>query len=327
MRLALILVAVAVLSACDKPGAARVDYRRPRPAVSSGAWVARFSGDSLSEGELNQRFAEMNPYARARYQTVEQRREYVEGLVRYELLAQEAVRRGLANDPEVVEAARRVMVQQLLRKDVEEGAEQISDAQVKAYYAQHKDDFVKPAMTRLSHIFFTSDHEAKAEEVFARAKALQPMDYAGFAALAREHDEDERTRPLEGDLRFLSDEELTRQLGPEVATAAAALTQVGQVGPTLVKTPKGFHILKLQGRQIALNLSVEQAKPSIQQVLINEGKQDRFKALVERLKKQAGYEVNEPALAGLVVDPKAPAAEAKGPTPGYLPAPTGPLVR
>lgn len=323
MRL-LLLAMVLVLTSCDSnsPGVAKMDFRRPPPTgVTGGTWVAKFSGQTVTDAELAQRFSEMNPYARARFQTAEQRRDYVEGIARFELLAQEAVKKGLQNDPEVVEAARRVMVQQLLKKEVDESTAGITDAQISTYYEQHKSDYVKPAMTRLSHIAFRPERRAEAERVFGEVKALNPLDAAGFAKLARENTDDPRTKELDGDMRFLSDEELANQYGAEVATAAAKLVRVGDVAESLVETPKALHVIKLQGRQLALNLSLEQAKPSIQQLLGNESKQERFRALVERLKKDAKFEVNDPALAAMVVDPKAPAAQSSGPAPGFIPAP------
>ncbi|HEY0883250.1 MAG TPA: peptidyl-prolyl cis-trans isomerase, partial [Archangium sp.] len=298
----LLLPSLVLLCACDTPpGVAKMDFRRTPPVgVTGGTWVASFSGQTVTDAELAQRFAEMNPYARARFQTVEQRRDYVDGIVRFELLAQEAVRRGIQNDAEVVEAARRVMVQQLLKKELEEGSAAITDGQVQAYYQAHTSDYVKPAMTRLSHIAFKKEDRAKAEEVFALVKQLQPLDAAGFGKLAREYSQDERTKELEGDLRFLSDDELAAQYGPAMAEAAKGLVKVGDVAPQLVETEKALHIVKLQGRQLALNLSLEQAKPSIQQLLANETKQDRFRALMERLKKDAKLEVNDAALAKMV---------------------------
>ena len=192
------------LVACESPpGVAKMDFRRTPPVgVTGGTWVAKFSGQQLTDAELNQRFSEMNPYARARFQTVEQRRDYVDGVVRFELLSQEAVRRGLQNDPEVVEAARRVMVQQLLKKELEENTGGVTDAQVSTWYEAHKSDYVKPAMTRLAHIAFAKENRAKAETVLTQVSALQPLDAAGFGKLARENSEDPRTRELDGDLRF-----------------------------------------------------------------------------------------------------------------------------
>ena len=317
------MITLLLLCACqDKPGSVRVDFHRAKPAaLSTGTWVARSQFDTITDTELNERFAEMNPYARARYQTVELRRDYVEGLMRFELLAQEATKRGLANDPEVVETAKRAMVQLLLKKELDEGAGAITDDQLKKYYEAHKSDYVKPAMTRLSHIFFTTANRSKAEAVLEAAKALAPLDYAAFGKLARDNSEEPRTQPLDGDLRYLSDEELSAQYGAELLPAAAALTQVGAVYPQLVETAKGVHIVKLQGRQIALNLSVDQAKPSIQQLLLNDTKQERYKALLERLKRESGYELNDAALAAVVVDPKAPPKESKLPQPGFAPSP------
>jgi peptidyl-prolyl cis-trans isomerase C len=317
-----LLALLAVLFGCDSPGVAKVDFRRTPPVgVTGGIWVAKFGGQSITDAELAERFAEMNPYARARFQTVEQRRDYVEGLVRFELLAQEAVRRNLHNDPEVVEAARRVMVQQLLKKELDEGNGGVTDTQVAAYYQAHTSDYVKPAMTRLSHIAFKKEERAHAEEIYAQVKALPPADAAAFGRLAREFSQDERTRELDGDMRFLSDDELATQYGPQLAAAAAKLARVGDVAEGLVETPTALHIVKLQGRQLALNLGVQEARQNIVQLLANESKQERFTALMNRLKKDAHLELNESTLAAMVVDPKAPAAPSSSPAPGFIPAP------
>lgn len=321
-RLALLVPMTLALLACDPPGVAKVDFRRrPVPGAAGGAWVARFAGETLTDAEVQQRFAEMNPYARARFQTVEQRKDYVEGVVRFELLAQEAVKRGLHDDPEVVDAARRVMVQLLLKKELDDASGQVSDAAVAKYYAAHQADYVKPAMTRLSHLSFSLEHRAQAEAALAQAKALPALDAAAFGKLARELSEDARTKELDGDLRFLSDAELAAQLGPEVAEAAAKLQRIGDVAEALVETKHALHVLKLSGRQLALNLSLQEATPSIQQLLANETKQERFRALLGRLKQQARFELNDAALAAMVVDPKAPAVPAKAPQPGFVPAP------
>ena len=308
------------LGCSSEPGLTKVDYRRVKPPVASGGpEVARFGADSVTEPELARRFAEMNPYARARFQTPEARREYLDGLVRFELLSQEAIRQGLASDPEVVESAKRVMVQLLLKRELDERAEPITAEQVSAYYQAHRADYVKPAMSRLMHISFSKEHRAEAERTLQEVRKLDPNDFAAFGKLARERSEEPRTQPLDGDLRFLSDEELAAQYGQPLATASASLIRPGEVLPVLVETERALHIVKLQARQLALNLSAEQAAPSIQQVLLATRKQERFGALVKRLKRQSQLEVNEAALAAMKLDVKAPAVESKGPQPGYLP--------
>jgi peptidyl-prolyl cis-trans isomerase C len=314
MRRAFIISLLAC--ACGKPGQATVDFGH---AHVTGKNVVTWKGDAITDAELRSRLGEMSPYARVRYQAVEQRKEYVEGLARFELLAQEAVRRNLQNDPEVVATMKKVMVQQLLKQETDPKGFTVSDAQVQEYYDKHQGDYVKPAMTRLSHVFFKKEHKDKADATLEEARKLQPLDYAGFAKLARERSEEPRTQPIEGDLRFLSDEELAAQFGKELVDAQAELKQVGEVLPRLVETKDGYHVLRLQGRQVALNLSVEQVKRQISDVLANEAKQERLRALYDKLKESAGYTVDEAALTAVEVDMKAPAAESKGPTPGYIP--------
>jgi peptidyl-prolyl cis-trans isomerase C len=321
-RLAWLSVVSLSLCACERSATkATVDFHRALPeGAPAGAWVVRFADQTVTEAELTRRFAEMNPFARTRFQAIEQRREYVEGLVDYELVAREAIKQGLANDPEVVEAARRVMVQALLKRELDQKGS-VTDAQVAKYYAEHQSDFVKPAMVRLAHIAFSKDHRAQAEAVLAQVRALPPLDLAAFGKLAREQSEDERTKVLDGDLRFLSEQELGTQFGPAMTAAAAGLTKVGDVAPELVESPTMLHVVKLEGRQLALDLSLEQARPSITQVLLNDSRQARYRALIERLKREANVEVNESSLTALTVDVKAPALEAKGPQPGFLQPP------
>ena len=307
------------LAACNSGDGASVNFRHNKDG--KGTKVATFGDDSITLEELKARLAEMSPYARARYQTLEQRKEYVDGVARFQMLAAEAQRRGLANDPEVVETAKKVMVQRLLQLELEEKPNPVPDAQVAEYYEKHKSDYVKPEMVRLSHVFLGKDKKDKALEVLAKAKALQPMDGQGFAALVRESSEEPRTKPLDGDMRFLSKEELTAQYGAELVKAVEGLTNVGQVAPDLVETEKGFHVVRLGGRQAALNLSLEQVKTQIQNALIHERKMAAYGALLDGLKKSSGYKVDEAALGKLEVDMKAPAVEAKGPMPGFIPAP------
>jgi len=313
------LCSALVLAACNNSAGTSVNFRHNKDG--KGTKVAVFGDDSITVEEVKARLAEMSAYARARYQTVADKKEYVDGLARFEMLAAEARKRGLANDPEVVEQAKKVMVQKLLQLELEERPNPTPDSEVAAYYEKHKADYVKPEMVRLSHLFLGKDKKAKAEELLAKAKELPPMDYQRFGALVRENSEEPRTKPLDGDLRFLSKEELATQYGPEVAKAAESLTQVGTVFPELVETEKGFHILKLGGRQQALNLTLDRVKTEIQNILLHDKKMANYQALLERLKTSQGYQVDEVALGKIEVDMKAAAVEAKGPMPGFIPAP------
>ncbi len=271
----------------------------------------------------------MSPFARVRVQSLDQRKEYVDGLVRFELLAREALAQGLQNDPDVIEEAKKVMVQKLIRKEFDEKSTPISDEDVAAWYEKQKDDYVKPEMLRLSHIFLAADaanpsraaKKQQAEELVQQARALQPLDYAGFGKLVQEHSDEPRTKPLRGDMRFLSVQELTQTYGAEVAEAATKLgTTIGVVSD-VVETPTGFHVLKLQGRQAALNLGVDQVKTQIQARLLYERRTEAFNTYVENLKKKAKLQVHDEPLSKIEIDLKAPAKGGTDPQRGFMPAP------
>jgi peptidyl-prolyl cis-trans isomerase C len=307
------LILTVALAACsDPPGTVRVNMN---VKALPGTPVVTYGDQVLSVEELNKKFGDMNPYARMRFQTMDAKKDYVDQAVRFELMAREAAKRHIQDNPAVVEALKQVMVRELLRKELDENKPTVAAEAVADYYQKHHGDYVKPAMVRLSHVFLAKEKKAKAEEMLKAALALAPHDYAGFAKLARENSENPQTKALDGDMRFLSEEELNKSYGPEVFQAQAELTQVGQVLPKLVETAGGFHVLKLQGRQVALNLTLEQVKPSIEATLQNEMRQSRYKDFVDKLKKDANVKVDESALASVVVDTK----DAKAPAPGTPP--------
>src|SRR5262245_50531254 len=66
------LLPVALLwVSCKGNGGTQMDLRHNH--AGGGTQIATFGDDSITAEELKARFAEMSPYARARYQTVEQK--------------------------------------------------------------------------------------------------------------------------------------------------------------------------------------------------------------------------------------------------------------
>ncbi len=303
-----------LLCACNRGGSDAMNFRHNKE--NKGTPVAKFGDDSITAEELKQRFAEMSPFIRARYQTPEQRREYVDGLARFELLVAEARRRGLQNEPEVVDAAKKQMVQKLIQKEFDEKRSPIPDSEIADYYEKHKSDYVKPESTRLTAIFFSASKEdgalrskkkALAEEVLGKAKSKPASDSASFTALVREHSEDSKTKALDGDMRFLSEAELSSQYTPEVAAAAATLNKLGDLSP-VVETALGFYLLRFQGRQAALNHSLDQVKTQIQNRIQFDRRTQNFNHFVDELKSKAKYSLNEEALAKVPIDTSLPAS-------------------
>lgn len=328
--LRLLLLLLLPLVACERapaPGQAVVDVRHTRQ--EGGTPVARWQGDGLTAEALEQRFLEMSPGLRERYQTPEARREYVESVARFELLVREALGQGLQDDPEVLASFKRALVSRLTRQQLEKADLTVTEAELAEAYAKERDTFSRPAQVRLSHVFLAAPRgdaarvaavRAQAEALMQQVRALPPQDFGAFGKLARERSEEPRTQPLDGDMRFLSGEALARAYGPEVLEAARGLKESGDVaGP--IQTEQGFHLLKLNGRLPAVELSLEEAREPLTQRLRGLKQNRAWAAFLEDLARRQGLFLDEAALARVPVDVSAPMRAPSGPLPGTVPAP------
>jgi len=301
------LLSVLALLGCQKGSSDRVTV--DLATKSTGTPVARFNGGAITVEDINRQLASLPPMVRMRLQGSGPKKEFVEGQVRVELLAREALRNGLQNDPEVVETFKKTLAQKALQQALEKGAPQPTDDEVKAWYDAHLADFQRPEMLQLQDLFLSADsHDAarrksrlaEAEKLRAKAHALKPDDEAGFAALVKASSDDALTKSSGGDLRPMPLTDLTARYGAEVAEAAKALQAVGDISP-VVTTDKGFHIVRLKARVPAHTLPLDDMRAQIKNRLFSERRAGASDALMTRLKTQSGYTLDEAALAQISV--------------------------
>src|SRR5512138_3434976 len=75
----------------------------------------------VTAAEFQARLAEQSPLIRQRYGTLERKREFLDQLIRFEVLVGEARRRGLDRDPEVLATLEKLMVQRLVQLSFADG--------------------------------------------------------------------------------------------------------------------------------------------------------------------------------------------------------------
>lgn len=249
----------------------------------------------VTVGEFAEQLADKGPYLRARYASPERRRELLEELVKFELLAHEAERRGLDKSPEVVRTKHQLMVQQMMKAEFEDKVKlsDISEQDIKAYYDAHPEEFNKPAQVRASEIVVKDEGKAKK---LLRQLLDKPDDNELFRQLASTHNEDPLLRERYGDLQFFSRPSERKPGDPElpdaVAEAAFKLDKIGDVYPELVKTEQGFHILKLTGKRKELSRTLEQTRRPIQHKLWRERREAAVEAFVKSLRDKAAIQEN-----------------------------------
>lgn len=143
---------------------------------------------------------------------------------------------------------------------------QVSDDEIKEYYNEHQSEFHKDAEVKARHILFRVEESAPEEEVTkVKAEAQKVLDEAkkkgaDFAELAKKYSQGP-TAPKGGDLGYFSRD----QMVPSFAEAAFAL-KAGEISG-LVRTPYGFHIIKVEDVRPEKVIPMEEAREDIELTL------------------------------------------------------------
>src|SRR5439155_18138374 len=105
------------------------------PSDLKGA-VATSKDFTITVGEFQKRLNEQSPYIRARYTSMERKKEFLDNMVRFEVLATEAQRKGYDKDPEVVRTMKQVMIQKLMKDEFDNTVklEDIKDDECLKFY-------------------------------------------------------------------------------------------------------------------------------------------------------------------------------------------------
>lgn len=264
-------------------------------------------GDTaVTVGDFADQLADKSPYLRARYASPERRRELLDELVKFELLAKEAARRGLDKSDEVLRTKKQLMVQQMMKAEFEDKVKlsDITEAEIKAYYDGHPEEFNKPAQVRASAIVVRD--EARAKKLLKQLLD-KPEDNELFRQLASTQSDDPVLKERFGDLQFFSHPSARKEGDPSlpdaVATTAFKLDKIGDLAPEPIKTEQGYYVLKLTGKRKELARTLEQTRRTIQHKLWRERREAAVDAFVKALRAKAKVQENWALLEQVKVEP------------------------
>jgi peptidyl-prolyl cis-trans isomerase C len=322
IRRILLVTAVAALAACGNSGP-----KKSGPAVASG------KGITITADEFKARLDEQSPFIRARYSSLERKKEFLDNLIRFEVLAKEAERQGLDKDPEVQLTLRKIMVQKLVQRSFQDqgAGKELPEAELQKYYDEHKDEFNRPRKARVAAIVFNAPagsperatKVAAARKALAKVKAEEKKNPMVFQQAVAAFSEDAASKGVAGDLGFKSADELEKSFGKELAQAAFAL-KPGEVSG-VIEGAQGVYLVRLAGVQEELSRSFDQVKAQINQKLSRERRTKEFDELVKKLRDEANVTVDDKALEAVAVGgppPAVPGAPGPGmPMPMPAPAP------
>jgi peptidyl-prolyl cis-trans isomerase C len=272
----------------------------PQSAEELKAPLAKIDDVTITLGELQERINRQSPYIRARYTSLEQKKEFLDSLIRFEVLAKEAARRGLDKDPEVVRTMKQVMIQRLMRDELDTKitADTVTDAEMKTYYDANLSEYVKPDEVRVSAIIVKN--RAQAERVANEARGEAGKTNKGFRDLVARYSQDEDSKLRGGDLRYL--DAATKEVPAPVVKAAFALANPGDVSAAVDAGNGTWYVLKQTGRRRSMTKSFDDAKPAIRNKLFRDKRVAAQKDFVDALRTTAKIEVDEANLAKVRID-------------------------
>jgi peptidyl-prolyl cis-trans isomerase C len=259
--------------------------------------LAKIDDVVITVGDFQDRINKQSPYVRARYTSIERKKEFLDNLVRFEVLAKEAQKRGLDKDAEVVRTMKQVMIQKLLKDEFDKlKPEDISDSDAKKYYDAHPEEYNKPEEVRVSSILVKD--QATAKKVLADARMKGP-DNQGFRMLVTQYSIDSATKDRGGDLRYFDAN--SKEIPKSIVEAAFKLQAMGDNSPP-VKTEQGWVVLKMTGRRKALTRTFDEVKQTIKNRLYRDRRQDSMEAFVKNLRDKASIKIDEAKLAKVQIE-------------------------
>lgn len=310
-------------SGCDACGSSKeapvldVPLAGGLTAEQAGQVLARVGDRTITLGDYAAALERMDPLERIRYQTADRRQALLDEMINIELLAREAERRGLDQQPQTIALVRELQRDELLRRLRNElpSPAELSAADVSEYYRRHHAEFSEPERRRAAHIELAD--EALARRVLAEARGATPE---RWRELVLRHDpsgeaggDKTAARPaleVPGDLGMLEASGSASELAPLVH-AVFQIQEVGDVYPEPVAHGGKFHVLRLISKVEARQRTLVEVDDAIRARILVERHAEARAALLARLRETTTVSVDESTLGRL----PAPNAAAAAPPP------------
>jgi len=266
----------------------------------------------LTRGEYEADLLRVPPESRGEFAASPKRlTALLNGMLVAKTLAAEARRSGVDRDPQIarllaLETDRALAAVQVRRIEDAAGAEFDANkdkmlAKAKEEYVVHKDRYRASEEVKVSHILFdTRTHDADAALSRANEARAKLVAGADFAALAKEVSDDRTARENGGELGWFG----RGRMDPDFTNAAFALKSVGDLSEP-IRSRFGYHLIRLEGRQPARQLSFDEVKDRIMADLRTSYIKDQREAKLAAIREDPDMKVNQEAVDGLVrhIDP------------------------
>ena len=200
-------------------------------------------------------------------------KKFLERFVQTELLYQEALRRKLDISPgvqsQILLARRRVLIEALI-DGLNDRAGRVSEEDMRRYFKKNRGRFDQKAIARISHLVLRTEKEA-------RSALAEIRGGLSFEEVVRKRSVFEESRRRGGALGVVRRGELTGSMDK-----AAFTLPVGVVSAP-VKSPAGWHLIRVLERREKSVAKFEEVRGEVRKILTDSRRQKAFNALLDKL--------------------------------------------
>jgi len=256
--------------------------------ASDALELARVGNAPILVDQVVSRLRKRGSNTLRRHADAKKLRAFVDDQVRFELLALAARDRGLQHDPDVIDAARKVMVRKLLQHDLSSGAfDHVNDDAVDRYYHRHSDEYVQPKKIRIDEIELapTQEGRALAQGLIEQLRRQGDKKKGHFAHLARKHSRRKANKGPGISQLFKDKQEYITEFGQSFASVVFA-GKTGDLVATPVQSIRGWHVVKVLAVREPLMRRVEHVREEIREKLMGGGRSRTFQKYLDEIRKR-----------------------------------------
>jgi peptidyl-prolyl cis-trans isomerase C len=218
-------------------------------------------------------------------------------LIRQEVLAQEAQRRGFDRDPRVLREQERAMANLLIRREFRSHftKKQVPRELIEAAYKLNHDRYVHEELVRVSHIVALAsdkhgaEHHRKARSLAHRVHRIAvsgPLSAKEFKEIGALVNKDDATVEVRAEGPYLSPRPPAR-LVPAFLNAAFKLSKPGEISPIL-QTSYGYHVIYLEAKIPPRNDPLDRVEDEIREKVFKQARTQAFDRWAEQLEHAHG---------------------------------------
>jgi hypothetical protein len=263
--------------------------------------LATLDSQQITRADFEQVIAIKLPHERARIAAEGGKQELLDAMIDYDLLVQEAERRGYGKHPVVLTATERAAAEHMLVQRMHVDPATIPKAEIEAVFAKEQPFYSRPYVRRSSQIQLATKEEAAALIKLLASKKERDR----FAQLAVERSIDPRTRPQGGQLGYFARDGRSETGNPtevplELVAETFKLKKVGDVSAQPVERLDGsFSVVMLTAEMPAVTATLRQQEARIRYETSLRIQAEATEKLVKQLEAELKPEVR-PELISLI---------------------------